>query len=428
MAEATSPPARPVGALAQLRAANPTVRMLLGCDLGFNLGFYMLVPFLAGHLTSLAVSGWLVGLILGLRNLSQQGLYLVGGTLADRGEYRSLIVLGCLVRSGAFALFGLSQSVPALAVASVLTGGAAALFTPAMKAYLSGLQREERPAAFALSAMLSQAGALLGPLLGMGVLGSDFRRLAFTASALFLLWAVLLRRYLPQKRGTEAGGSTPIWRGWREVLAHRDFVLFAVAMAGYAVLFNQLYLALPLALDSARQGARGVGLVFILSGVLMVLFQVRVTAFCRGRWTPAAAIVRGLALMGAAFLPLVVLAVPGPPSPPVVMAAVLATTAILTLGMMVAFPFSMDLVSQLAGERRLGTYYGVYYLAAGLGAALGNLVTGHLLERGGAAAWLLLVGVGLTSSSTVAVLEARGRLVAREHGQVAPPGAGEQRA
>ena len=67
----------------------------------------------------------------------------------------------------------------------------------------------------------------------------------------------------------------------------------------------------------------------------------------------------------------------------------------------------------LAGERRLGTYYGVYYLAAGLGAAGGNLVTGHLLERGGVAAWLLLTGVGLTSSAMVAALGARGRLVAR---------------
>jgi MFS family permease len=411
MAQATSPQPSPVGALAQLRAANPTVRMLLGCDLGFNLGFYMLVPFLAGHLTSLAVSGWLVGLILGLRNLSQQGLYLVGGTLADRGEYRSLIVLGCLARSAAFALFGLSQSVPALAVASVLTGGAAALFTPAMKAYLSGLQREERPAAFALSAMLSQAGALLGPLLGMGVLGSDFRRLAFTASALFLLWAVLLRRYLPEQRGTEAGTREPVWRGWREVLAHRDFVIFAVAMAGYAVLFNQLYLALPLTLESARQGARGVGLVFILSGVLMVLLQVRVTAFCRARWTAGSAIVRGLGLMGVAFLPLAVLAASGPRPPSLVTAAVLTTTAVLTLGMMVAFPFSMDMISQLAGERRLGTYYGVYYLAAGLGAALGNLALGHLLERGGLTPWLVLTGVGLTSSTMVAALGARGRLV-----------------
>lgn len=48
-----------------------------------DLGFYMLMPYLAAHLTSdLHLAAWAVGLVLGVRNLSQQGMFLIGGTLA----------------------------------------------------------------------------------------------------------------------------------------------------------------------------------------------------------------------------------------------------------------------------------------------------------------------------------------------------------
>lgn len=172
--------------LAQLGAGDRTVKLLLLSDLGFNLGFYMLVPYLAGHLHGLAVPAWTIGLILGLRNLSQQGLFIIGGALADRGEYRSIIVAGCGLRFIAFALFGLARTLPALIAAAVLTGVAAALFTPALKAYLSVAARDRRPRAFALSAVLSQVGALLGPLAGMLALMIGFRSLAFIAALIFL--------------------------------------------------------------------------------------------------------------------------------------------------------------------------------------------------------------------------------------------------
>ncbi len=45
----------------------------------------MLMPYLASHLSvTLALAGWAVGLVLGVRNFAQQGMFLIGGTLADR--------------------------------------------------------------------------------------------------------------------------------------------------------------------------------------------------------------------------------------------------------------------------------------------------------------------------------------------------------
>ena len=59
--------------------------VLLGSQFVFNIGFYAVVPFLALFLRDdMLLSGGLIGLILGLRTFSQQGMFIIGGTLADR--------------------------------------------------------------------------------------------------------------------------------------------------------------------------------------------------------------------------------------------------------------------------------------------------------------------------------------------------------
>lgn len=64
---------------------DPLLRLLILTQLAFNVGFYAVLPFLAGHLgTAIGMAGWMVGFVLGLRTFSQQGLFVVGGALADR--------------------------------------------------------------------------------------------------------------------------------------------------------------------------------------------------------------------------------------------------------------------------------------------------------------------------------------------------------
>ncbi len=65
-------------------------RLLMVNQFAINLGFYMLMPYLADHLAhGLGLAAWTVGLVLGVRNLSQQGMFLIGepsptGTAASR--------------------------------------------------------------------------------------------------------------------------------------------------------------------------------------------------------------------------------------------------------------------------------------------------------------------------------------------------------
>ena len=62
-----------------------SVQLLLVTQMLFNVGFYLVVPFLATYMTdNLAASGAMIGFILGLRTFSQQGLFFIGGGLTDR--------------------------------------------------------------------------------------------------------------------------------------------------------------------------------------------------------------------------------------------------------------------------------------------------------------------------------------------------------
>ncbi|WP_234327976.1 hypothetical protein [Streptomyces sp. NRRL F-2664] len=52
-----------------------------------------------------------------MSNLSQQGMFLIGGTLADRYGCKPMILVGCALRTVACALLAVVQPPSALVVA-----------------------------------------------------------------------------------------------------------------------------------------------------------------------------------------------------------------------------------------------------------------------------------------------------------------------
>ncbi|WP_248964521.1 MFS transporter [Sphaerisporangium perillae] len=376
-------------------------------QLTINIGFYMLMPYLAGHLShGLGMAAWTVALVLGMRNLSQQGLFLLGGTLADRLGYKPVIIIGCLLRTIGFALLGFSSSLPALLVASAATGFAGALFNPAVRAYLAHDAAERRVEAFALFNVFYQAGILAGPLIGLALVAVDFRLVCLVAAALFALLTVLQTYALPPRQITTTA-TTGVLREWRAMLANRPFVLFSLAMAGSYVLPFQVYLTLPLAVGSTS----AVSVVFAISAIVAIAGQVRITDWAHRRWTHTEAITRGLTLMGLAFLPPALCAMAWPNSAGAQMAAVLLCTVALTLGTTLSYPFEMDTIITLSGGRLVASHYGLYNTAAGIGIAAGNLLTGALVDtRSPALPWIALSGLGSGCALAVHLLTRQGRL------------------
>ncbi|MFD8631740.1 MDR family MFS transporter [Streptomyces sp. NPDC059533] len=408
------------GLRAQVRSFDPCVRLLMVNQFAINLGFYMLMPYLADHLAhGLGLAAWAVGLVLGVRNLSQQGMFLVGGTLADRYGCKPMILAGCALRTVAFTLLGLVQSLPALVVASALTGLAGALFNPAVRAYLAAeAGAERRVEAFAAFNVFYQAGILVGPLAGLALLAWDFRVVCLAAAGIFGFLAVTQARSLPVRppadRGAESGWHA-VLREWRSIAANRPFLLLSVAMSGSYVLAFQVYLALPLRareLFGERTGTV-TGVVFAVSALAALAGQLKLTAWARRTLSGPAAIAWGLAVMGVAFLPVLV---PGPPGggfpgKVVGVAGLVLCAALLAWGGALLYPFEMDTVVRLSGERLVATYYGAYNTASGIAITAGNLAVGALLDTGVVwLPWAVLAGTGLLCAVAVTCLDRGGYL------------------
>ncbi|MGK8491288.1 MFS transporter [Nocardia asiatica] len=405
--------------VAKFRSFDLAARLLMVNQFGINLGFYMLMPYLAGYLAGpLGLAAWAVGLVLGVRNFSQQGMFLLGGTLADRLGYKSLIVAGCLLRTGGFALLVFATSLPWLLIASAATGFAGALFNPAVRAYLAADTGERRLEAFAVFNIFYQAGILAGPLVGLALMALDFRVTAATAAAVFAALTVAQLFALPTRRAETPPEKTSVVEDWRTVVSNRRFVAFAVAMIGSYVLSFQVYLALPLQADyvAGTRSQAVTSAVFVISGVVAVAGQLRITAWLRSRWRTGRSLVVGMSLLAVSFLPLAL--VPGSErfGTAAAIAALLAAAALLAVGTAAVFPFEMDTVVSLANGRLVATHYGFYNTVVGVGILIGNLATGAVVgaaHDAGAdwAVWVGLIAIGALAALALHRLDRSERAV-----------------
>jgi MFS family permease len=385
------------------------MRLIVLGQLAFNTGFYLVLPFFALHLTrDLGLGGALVGLLLGLRTFSQQGLFFVGGALADRFGTRPVALTGFVIRIVGFLLLALASGPVLLVAGTVAVGFAAALFSPAVEAELARraghLERADGPTraeAFAMFGVAGEVGIVVGPVIGSLLLTVDFSVTTLAAAGVFVLVLIAFARGMPREPAAHAG--EPILAGWGEVLRNRSFLAFTAAYSSWLLSYNQLYLALPVELD--RVGLAGLlGGLFVVSAVMVVLGQLPLAELVRRRLGTRALPV-GFAVLALAFLATAALVATDAPGP--VPALVFVVT--LTLGQMTVVPVAQDAVGRLAGERRLGAYFGVLASAGGIAVLGGSSLLGALLDVGGPPAlpWAVTSVLPLASAVVMGVLVRR---------------------
>ncbi|WP_442816298.1 MFS transporter [Streptomyces sp. NBC_01233] len=399
--------------VSSMRGFPLAVRLLLVNQLGVNTGFYLLIPYLATHLTDdLGLSAAVVGIVLGLRNLSQQGLFLIGGSAADRLGARGVIIGGCALRTLGFGLFALGDSLPLLLAASILSGLAGALFNPAVRTYVAQEAGARKAEAFALFNVFATTGALLGPLLGTLLLLVDFRAAAVTAAGVFAVLTLAQLLVLPAHK--VPAPDTGVLGDWREVAGNRRFLVFSCAMVGMYGLENQLYLLLPRAATEASGWSGSVGLLFLAGTVANLLFQLRITRALKARGSSGRWIATGLGVMGLGFLPPMLVA-GSATAHALHLLPVLAGSLLLHLGVMVAQPFVMELIPAFGRANLTGTFYGLFYAVSGVAAAAGSAAIGWSMDTAGdtGLTWLpygCCLALGLVSAAAVAHLQRQGVL------------------
>jgi len=380
-----------------MRRWNRGVWVLLLDQVLMNTGFFMLFPLLTVHLThNLGFDATGVGLVLGSRNLLQQGAAPFGGSLSDRIGYKPTIVAGFVVRALGFLLFAFSNDVLGVIAGAMVTAAGGALFDPPGRAALAYLTPEsERQNVYAAAGTAGWLGQVIGPLIGAVLLGVSFQLVSVVSASAFLVAAIQAAIWLPGGMRGEVGGRT-MWATLGGALGDRDFMLFTGFLLGFYFLAAQPTITVPL-LATQLVGPEAIGPLFAIQAALAMVLQVPLVRWTGRRAAPMiqvsiAMLVMGLGFVGYAlsgnFLHLAI------------------ATGLVAIGQLLISPVQSTVTARLGGGQG-GAYFGVGALALAVGGFLGNSTGGALVDlsvRTGVP-WLPWLGM-----CVVAVLSAIGFL------------------
>jgi MFS family permease len=266
------------------------VWLLQAGGLANTFGNGLVIPFLIIYLHNVrGVALGLAGLVAATNATVALVSGPVAGALADRVGPRTTLTGSLLGMAVAYSLFPLIREPWQAFLLSGLAGAASGAFWPSQGTLLGALApRERRHAAFAQQRVTMNLGIGLGALVG-GLIASAESPESFTALFLldaltFLVFAFILRAVPDPPLGDAGVGRTDAG-GFGAVLRHRPFMAFialnTVVVAASIAPFSELFPVFAKSEANVSEG--GIGLIFFLNTLAVVLIQLPVARLVEGR-------------------------------------------------------------------------------------------------------------------------------------------------
>ena len=357
-------------------------------------GFFMVIPLISVHYVGgLGWAAGSVGLVLAIRQLTQQGLAFAGGIVADRFGAKAPICAGLILRGLGFGAMARADTLWLLIATATLAALGGALFEAPKSAAIAALTDETNRARFyALNGVVGGLGLTVGPLAGSLLLDVSFAAVAVAAGACFLLTALISQVFFPPVR--VATGGAHIFAGLGLALRDRPFITFNLLLMGYWFMWVQLAISLPLVAVRIAETDGAVSWVYALNAGLTILLQYPLLRLAERWMRPLPTLITGMGVMAGGLAGVAIAA-----SVP----ALLVCVGGFSVGALLASPNLQTVTANLANPAALGSYFGVGALALGIGGSVGNFSGGLLYglgERLNAPAlpWLIFATVGLASA------------------------------
>ncbi len=378
-----------LGLPSDAQKARATFVLLVGNLLMWG-GFFMVIPLISVHyVKDLGWAASLVGIVLALRQFTQQGVTVLSGALADRFGAKELILLGLLIRVLGFISMAWAESFSLLLASALLAGLGGALFESPKSAAMVVLSDEgSRRRMFAVQGISGNLGMALGILAGSFLIDTSFDAVAIVSGLCYVAVFVITALFMPQV--TVATGKRTLLAGLGMAASDTRFVVFVLLSMGYFLLWSQLSIGVSLKAEDLAGTERAVSWVFLTNTAFAIGLQYPVVRWLEPRLKPLPGLIFGTALMtlGLGLIALV-------PS----IGWLLACVAVFATGTLIMLPNQQTLMAGLANEKALGSYMGFSALGLAVGGASGNFVSGALYDLGKKLAfddllWLVLFGVG----------------------------------
>ncbi|MFU2317919.1 multidrug efflux MFS transporter MdtH [Rahnella sp. PCH160] len=354
------------------------------------LGFFVVFPLISiRFVDQLGWAAMAVGLALGVRQLTQQGLGIFGGAIADRLGAKPMIITGMLLRAAGFATMAMADEPWILVCSCILSGLGGTLFDPPRTALVIKLTRpHERSRFFSLMMMQDSAGAVIGALIGSWLLQYDFHYVCWAGAGIFVLAAACNAWFLPAYRISTM--RTPMREGMMRVLRDRRFLAYVLTLTGYYMLTVQVMLMLPIAVNDVAGSPAAVKWMYAIEAVLSLTMLYPIARWSEKRFRLEQRLMFGLLIMTLSLLPVGLVTSINP---------LLLLIGFFYIGSIIAEPARETLSASLADSRARGSYMGFSRLGLALGGIIGYTGGGWMYDTGRALElpelpWFLLGIVG----------------------------------
>ncbi|CAL9483483.1 MDR family MFS transporter [Streptomyces pilosus] len=321
------------------------------------------------------------GLVAALHGLGGVISSLGAGVMTDRLGRRPTLLVSQTATALSVALLGFVRDPVAIAAVAFLVGMASNASRPAVQAMMADIVRpEDRVRAFSLNYWAINLGFAISSA-GAGFIAEVSYRAGFLIEAgMTLACAVLVFVKLPESRpGEDAAGPAGEKDSVSLGTVVRDGRYMGVVGLSFliALVFQQGYLGLPVAMGAAGFSPADFGLAIAVNGVLIVVLQLPVTRFIEKR-DPRQLLIASSLLAGYGF---------GLTAFADSVAVFALTVCVWTLAEIVNAPTQTGLVVALSPVHGRGRYQGMYTMSWAVAALVAPLMSGFVIDHWGAA-WL----------------------------------------
>lgn len=374
-------------------------------------GYFLVVPLLAVHyVDSLGWAAATIGLLLAIRQFTQQTVGVVFGVLCDRIGPKPLIMAGMLLRGLGFATMAYATSFWLMLGSLLLAAFGGAMFDSpksAATAYLALPAQRQR--IYSILGVIGGIGVTVGTQLGAFLIKVDFRIVCFASAAVYLVVMFAVWILLPPIRVSTGTVSSPM-TDIGQALHDRTFVMFLILMSGYWFAWTQFSLTITLAATDIAGTVSAVSWIYLINTGITISLGYFLPTWL-GKWLkPIDLVICGMVIISIG-LGLVGFATGTP--------TMLVAAAVFSLGVIISRPGQETVTANLADPAARGTYFGVAYFSMAIGGGLGNLVGGIAYDYGREhdlqlATWLLFAAVGAFSAAGLWIRRASFAIVRQE--------------
>ena len=258
-------------------------------------------PFLALYLTQNGLSVTEAGLAIAGYGIGGVLAQLSGGLLTDRIGRRNAIALSMITSSALVLLLLQARSLPAVLAIVIVYSFFAELHRPASAALIADLvPSEHRVAAYAFNRLLFNLSFAIGLALGGLVAEESFVLLFVLDAATSAMFGVISLLALPHGTRTRKEEERDKGGAFTAILADRGFMLVLAAIFAGALVYSQAYSTFPLWVRDLGLGEKVYGFLQGLNGILVVVFELAVTAVAM-RYPRTRMVALGILLTGLGF-------------------------------------------------------------------------------------------------------------------------------